>query len=195
MTDVTSSTDRPAGQIVAATSTNEPTGSRAWDRTFRVLFRTTPGLVLGAVRAIGIGPLQELEVTGRRTGRRYRVLAVVVERDGRWYAGHPNGGDAQWVRNLRANSRATLHLRGRPSVEVVACPLPKGAERDRVIDDIVRRQPPPFSLLYRLARRHVDAVGTYFRLEQVESSMGSLPLVANDDGLADRIHPLPTWRA
>jgi deazaflavin-dependent oxidoreductase (nitroreductase family) len=168
MTDVTDSTHRPAPPA-AATSANEPAGSRAWDRTFRVLFRTTPGHVLRVVRAVGIGPLQQLEVTGRRSGRRYRVLAVVVETDGRWYAGHPNGGDAQWVRNLWANSRATLHLRGRPSVEVVAGLLPRGAERDRVIDQIVRRQPPPFSLLYRLARRHIDSVGTYFRLEQVES--------------------------
>ena len=82
--------------------------------------------------------------------------------DDQWYVGNPNG-NAQWARNLVA-ARSAVIVRGRVRTPVTAELLPDGPERERAIR-ATANQPPPASLVYRLGRRHISAVGTYFRLE------------------------------
>lgn len=67
----------------------------------------------------GIGPayLAVLEVTGRRTGRTISLPVVVAEFDGGRYLVSMLGGDANWVRNVRAAAGcAALRLRGHRSL-------------------------------------------------------------------------------
>jgi hypothetical protein len=94
-------------------------------------------------------------------------VVTLFELGGTWYVGNPNG-DAQWARNLAASSTAVV-VRGPERTGVVATLLPAGPERDRVVRN-TSHQPPPASLIYRLGRRHVSAVGAYFRLEPVKTA-------------------------
>ncbi len=99
-------------------------------------------------------------------GRQHRPGAIcgrpLFVIDGQWYVGNPNG-NAQWAQNLAASGSAVI-VKGRVHARVTAFPLADGPERDRAIR-ATSRQPPPASLVYRLGRRHISAVGTYFRLE------------------------------
>ena len=143
-------------------------GSRAWQTVFSVAFRLTPRRLTLAMRdRDASSPLREVLVVGHETGRQQRITLSVFEIGGRWYAGHPNGQHAEWVRNMRAARSATVIGRdGRP-VQVVCIPLEPGAERDAAIA-ATSRQPFPANLLYRAARRHVTAAGDYFRLQPLD---------------------------
>ncbi len=82
----------------------------------------------------------------------------------RRYLGHPDGTCA-WTRNLEAAGGGRLLHPGRAPERVVASRLPAGAEREAVIRATFRQHPFPGNVLYWLARRHVRAVGTYYRIE------------------------------
>ncbi|HEX2221867.1 MAG TPA: nitroreductase/quinone reductase family protein [Candidatus Limnocylindria bacterium] len=117
-------------------------------------------------RTFGIGITVDLEVSGRRTGRTRRVLVGLLRVDGRWYVGHPNG-PVQWTKNLAAAGRGRLTVRGQ-RIDVTARRLGHGAERAAAIVATASQQPFPANLVYRAARRHVLAVGDYFRLEPMD---------------------------
>ena len=77
-----------------------------------------------------------LDVPGRRTGTVRRVTLLPIEVDGTEYLVSLYGvGD--WVRNVRAAGRATLHRKGH--VEEVQATEVDGAERDRVIAAYVHK--------------------------------------------------------
>ena len=105
------------------------------------------------------------------------------------YLGHPNG-DVGWTRDLTTARSATIKW---PNGEsgASATRLESGAERSNAIR-ATSQHPFPGNLIYRLARRHIRAVGVYFRLEttdhrrltsgepsprDLEGSMSLLPLI------------------
>jgi hypothetical protein len=144
----------------------DPAESRAWDRFFRVFFKTTPHAMLRGLRKVlASSPIEELVVVGRKTGRERRHLLTLLDMDGSLYVGHPNGR-SQWARNLEAGGGVLLR-RGSPPTRVRAIPLTTGPERDSAIA-AAGRQPFPAGLIYRSARGHITAVGAYYRLEPIE---------------------------
>lgn len=143
-------------------------GGAAWDRYFRVQYRFIRALDPLIRRVLSVVPLadtEELVVIGRRTGMRRPLLVGLLQVDGRLYVGHPNGPRAQWVRNLAVRPDAEVHLRGGESIATVARRLEPGEERSRAIRATWRQHPFPGNVVYWLARRHIEAVGTYFRLD------------------------------
>jgi hypothetical protein len=145
--------------------------SQAWDRYLRAqyrLIRLLDPLIRPIWSAVGLADTEELIVAGRISGRPRSVLVGLLLVDGRWYVGHPNGEAAQWVRNLAAAGRAAVRRRGGSAIPVRIWPLPPGSERDRIIRATFEQHPFPGNLVYYLARRHISAVGAFFRLEPEE---------------------------
>jgi hypothetical protein len=145
----------------------EPRGSRFWSIFLRIEYRLLQlldPLIRLLWRGYGLGNVVELRVRGRRTGAERRVLLGLLRVGEAWYLGHPNG-DVAWTRNLEAAGAAELVLSWPSGVDVMARRLPQGEERTAAI--IATNQHPfPGNLVYRLARRHNLAVGTYFAIER-----------------------------
>ena len=114
----------------------------------------------------GLDGVVELRYVGRLTGRARRTLVTILDVDGRWYVGHPNGA-AGWVRNVEAAGTLEIEPPGAKGSSFEVVKLEPGPERDAVIRATWTQQPFPANLVYRAARRHVAAVGVYHRLEPV----------------------------
>ena len=140
--------------------------SPAWSLTYRAfyrLIRAADPLARAWWRRFGLANVVELRLRGRRTGRERSILLGLLIAEGRWYLGHPNGAVA-WTLNLDASDgQATLVRPGLPPLAVVAYPLPPGPERERAIL-ATWQHPFPGNLLYRLGRRHILAVGRFYRV-------------------------------
>jgi hypothetical protein len=119
-------------------------------------------------RAFGLGNVVELRVAGRRSGRTRSVLLGLLRDDGHWFLGHPNG-DVDWTRNLDAAGTADLAFHGLPTMTVKATRLAMGSQRDRAIL-ATGQHVFPGNVVYRLARAHIRAVGTYFEIEAAETA-------------------------
>ena len=143
--------------------------SRFWRRGLPAMYALI-GLLDPLIRAwwrsFGLGNVVELEVPGRRTGHPRRVLLGLLRDGNRWFLGHPNG-DVAWTRNLEAAGEADLHFRGLPPMPVRAHRLPDGDLRNRAIL-ATHQHPFPGNLVYRLARSHIRAFGTFFAIEPLE---------------------------
>ena len=113
----------------------------------------------------GLGNVVELRVAGRRSGIYRRVLLTLLVDGDRWFLGHPNG-DVHWTRNLEAAGTADLAFRRTAPITVRGRRLTPGAERDRAIL-ATGQHPFPANIVYRLARRHIRAVGAFFAVEPV----------------------------
>ena len=151
-----------------------PRASRAWRIYLRLqyrLIRLLDPLVASWWRGYGLGNVVELRVLGRTTGRPRRVLLGLLRDGDRWFLGHPNG-DVSWTRNLEAAGNAGLVLSWPTALPIRATRLPDGDLRDRAIRS-TGQHVFPGNIVYRLARRHVRAVGTYFLIEIVSSDAGS----------------------
>jgi len=145
----------------------DTSGSTAWHRTFRIMLGSAPAPLMRALsRNLTRVPYVDLTIVGRRTGQERHVMVTLLEIDGNWYVGHPNGR-SQWVRNLEAAGSAKVHSRARHAT-VAPVPLSSGPERDAVVN-ATSRQPFPANLVYRAGREHVRAVGSYFRLEPLST--------------------------
>jgi hypothetical protein len=157
---------------MATTTTGVSTdaaGSTNARRAFALLFATTPTPLMRALHQRGVlTPVEEIRVVGRLSGIERSFFAVVVEHDGAWYIGHPNGHRAQWVRNLRQAGSGTVVRSDGSTTVVVATELPPGADRTAVIDAHRDAQRQPFRSLYGRARDHVVATGSYFRLDPTD---------------------------
>ena len=141
--------------------------SAAWRLTFRLIYafmRLLDPILRLWWHAFGIGITAELTVRGRQSGRQRSVLVGLLVVGGHQYVGHPNG-PVGWTRNLASAGEATVAQLPGISVTLRAVPLTDGPERDAVIVATAHQQPFPGNLVYRLARRHIRAVGVYFRLE------------------------------
>ena len=141
--------------------------SRAWSFGFRALYRLLGWLDPLLWRwwlVFGLGNVVQVTIAGRRTGAPRKTLLGLLMADGSWYLGHPNG-PAQWTQNLdAARGRLLVTWPGQTFVAFQAFPLSPGPERDRAIR-ATDQHPFPGNVIYRLARRHVRAVGRYYRLE------------------------------
>ena len=148
--------------------------SALWRAVLNRFLRGAPiGLMRQVRRRVPAAPIEEFVMPGRRTGQERRLLLGLVEVDGRWYAGHPNG-TSDWVLNLVAAGGCTVIRRDGIPIQVVAVELPFGPERDAVIRQ-TGCQPAPAGLIYRRAAGHVAAVGRYFRLEPVAAAEAGQP--------------------
>lgn len=145
--------------------------SRFWTVTLRIFYwilaRLQPLIRMSTAR-VPMGNIVELVVAGRRTGRPRLVLLGLLQVDGVWYLGHPNG-PVDWTRNLDVAGSATLAFADQPPVKIRAELLPMGEERRRVILVTWQQQVFPGNLVYWLARRHIFAVGRYYRIEEVRA--------------------------
>ncbi len=143
-----------------------------WSRAFRAFYwivsRLRPA-VRPLATTIGLGNVVELVVAGRRTGRTRAVLLGLLQLDQRWYLGHPNGS-ANWTRNLDAAGSASIVLRHGPPIEIRPELLPDGDERNRVIAMTWRQHVFPGNVVYWLARRHIFAVGRFYRIDPLRPS-------------------------
>lgn len=143
--------------------------SAAWAIAFRVMYRglrlLDPLIRSGIAGGLpGLDGVVELRYTGRRTGRARGTLVTILDVDGRWYVGHPNG-PAAWVRNVESAGFVEIEPAGALGARFRVVTLEPGPERDAVIRATWKQQPFPANLVYRAARRHVAAVGVYHRLE------------------------------
>ena len=131
----------------------------------RVMLRTAPRPFMNLVRRHMRTPIEELVVVGRQTGRDRSLLLTLVDDGPAWYVLHPVPDRAGWVANLRAAGRATVVRLDGTSTPVRATYLEDGPERDAAIDAAIRAQRVPASVVYRLARHGIHAVGRCFRLD------------------------------
>ena len=161
-----------AGRGARRTTAMTSSSSANWNATFRAaysLIRALDPLLRGAWATGGLGITSRLTVRGRVSGRERSVLVGLIQVDGRWYVGHPNG-EVSWTANLRSAGRARIAPRSDTPLEVTARPLDLGPERDAVIWATADQQPFPANLLYRAARRHILRVGCYFRVEEAANA-------------------------
>jgi hypothetical protein len=143
-----------------------PRRSQAWSAYLRGQYRLIALLapvVAAWWRSRGLGNVVELRVTGRHTGLPRSVLLGLLRDGDDWFLGHPNG-DVPWTRNLDAAGRGELSLRWPGSLSIRARRLEPGPERDRAILATTQHVFPG-NVVYRLARSHIRAVGTYFAIE------------------------------
>jgi len=151
-----------------------PRRSAAWSITFRIFYRIIR-LVAPLVRSAvandlpGVNGIVEIRFVGRRSGSLRRTLVTLLNHDGAWYIGHPNGA-AAWIRNAEAAGWVDVEPAGAHGARHAIHRLPDGPERDAVIRATVRQQPFPANLLYRAALRHIAAVGVYDRLDPIDGS-------------------------
>ncbi|HYN68577.1 MAG TPA: hypothetical protein VEX41_00005 [Candidatus Eisenbacteria bacterium] len=143
-----------------------PRASRAWSAYLRLqygLIRLLDPIVRPWWRGYGLGNVVELRIPGRRSGRPRWVLLGLLRDGDRWFLGHPNG-EVPWTKNLEASGAAELSLAWPGSIPIRATRLPHGELRDRAIL-ATGQHVFPGNIIYRLARSHVRAVGTYFLIE------------------------------
>ncbi|HEV8698374.1 MAG TPA: nitroreductase family deazaflavin-dependent oxidoreductase [Candidatus Limnocylindrales bacterium] len=92
-------------------------------------------------RALGRGDVIDITTTGRRTGQPRRIEIVFHNIDGHLYiSGRPNPRRTRdWLRNLEADPRLTLHLKGavRADLPATARVVTDPSERERIFDWIV----------------------------------------------------------
>jgi hypothetical protein len=143
------------------------TVSRFWRVTYRIQYRLLAiidPLVVRFWRRFGVGNVIALEVA-RRDGRGLRTrLLGLLRAGGAEYIGHPNG-HVGWTRDLAAAGAAALIRPGGDRRTVVARQLDgDDPERERAIL-ATGQHPFPGNLMYRLGRRHIRAVGVFFRLD------------------------------
>ena len=143
-----------------------PRFSRFWHRWLPIqyrLIRLLDPLVQLQWRGFGLGNVVELQVAGRRTGITRRVLLGLLRDEDRWFLGHPNG-DVAWTRNLEAAGTGALVFRPPATIPIRATRLEPGELRDRAIL-ATGQHVFPGNLIYRVARAHIRAAGTYFLIE------------------------------
>src|SRR5262245_35849449 len=112
-----------------------PRASRFWKWFFPIdyrLVRLADPLVRAMWRRMAYGNFVELQVEGRRTGKRRSVMLGLLRDGDRWFLGHPNG-EVAWTRNLAAAGTADLVFRPPTVVSIRATLLGPGDLRDRDI--------------------------------------------------------------
>jgi hypothetical protein len=156
-------TARPSASLPA------PRRSRGWTVALRIQYRLIgwlDPLIRWSWARFGLGNVVDLVVAGRRSGREHHVLLGLLRVGNAWFLGHPNG-DVAWTRNLDAAGVGELRFRGLPPLPVRAHRLEPGSIRDAAIL-ATSQHPFPGNLVYRLARRHIRAVGAFFAIEPID---------------------------
>lgn len=149
-------------------------GVRAWRVTWNVLFAFTrrTGALMRGFRGLPLPTTKEivqLQLVGRKTGRRRDVLVGMSRIDGRLYVGHPNGPTA-WLANLAAAETATLQIKDQPPVQVRSVPLALGPEREAAIRATAKQEWLFIRPVYWASMRHVLRAGVYHRLDIITAA-------------------------
>lgn len=110
---------------------------------------------------LGLGHNYLLEVRGRKSGRTYSTPVNLLERGGKQYLVAPRGY-TQWVRNVAANSEASL-IRGLKRREVSLKPIDDDAKAD---------------ILKEYLDRYKTTVQRYFPIEAGSPAEAFQPLAA-----------------
>ena len=142
-----------------------------WPRWYRALARLDP-LIERAWRRFGVGNVVRVIVMGRRSGRPRSVFLGLLRVGGRRYLGHPDTSCA-WTLNLDAAGGGELEGRDGEREPFRAVLLEPGPEREAVIRATFRQHPFPGTLLYWLSRRHIRAVGRFYRLSAPDPASAS----------------------
>ena len=141
--------------------------SRFWSTAYRVQYRflaLLDPLIRAVWRRFGVGNVVELSVPSRRGGRpRSRLVGLLHAGQGR-YIGHPNG-HVGWTRDLAVAGAGVLSWPDGAAWSFRAHILAPGDEREAAIR-ATSQHPFPGNLVYRLGRRHIRAVGVFFRLHE-----------------------------
>ena len=151
--------------------------SVAWSVVWRILYRLIR-LIDPVLRSWiangwpGLDGVVEVRTVGRRTARPRRVLVTLLGRNGNWYLGHPNGL-TNWQRNAEAAGWLEIEPAAAHGARFSVARLAPGPERDAVIDATGVQQFFPANVVYRLARRHIRAVGVYHRLDPIADPEGA----------------------
>lgn len=145
--------------------------SVAWKIVFTVMYRIlrlADPVVRSAVAngLPGLDGVVRISVVGRQSGRPRRTLVTLLRVDQTWYVGHPNG-DTGWTRNAEFAGWLEIDPPSAGGPRHAVTRLADSPERTAVIRATWTQQPFPANLIYRLAARHIAAVGVYFRLEPV----------------------------
>ncbi len=143
-----------------------PLGHRFWPRWYWLLGLLNP-LIGPFWRRYGVGNMVRVVVRGRRTGQPRAVFLGLLRVGDRQYLGHPDLHCA-WTRNLEAAGGGELHHHDGRRFAFFAMPLDHGEERDAVIQATFHQHPFPGGPMYWLFRRHVRAVGRFYRLAGLE---------------------------
>lgn len=92
-------------------------------------------------RALDRGQLIDITTTGRRSGMPRRIEIGLLNVNGRLYiSGMPSPRTRAWIRNLEAEPRLTIHLKGSviADVEATARVITDEGERRAVLERIAR---------------------------------------------------------
>jgi len=162
--------------------------SRFWHSVWPAFYRFIrifEPVVRRLTRRFGLGDTVELAVR-RRSGRSRGILLGLLRVRGDWYVGHPNG-ECGWTRDLDRDPDAVVSAAWLEPTAVRASLLPPGEERSDAIGATFRQHPFPGNVLYWLARRHIRAVGRYYRLDRIEPIGVATPeIVARPEVVAER---------
>ena len=112
----------------------------------------------------GIGNVVELKwraITGTQSRGTRRRLIGVLRSDGTNCVSHPNG-HVGWTRDLAKAGRAVIHYPNGAGSGICRDAARTRRGREQIIRS-TGQHPFPGNLVYRLGRRHVRAVGVYFR--------------------------------
>jgi hypothetical protein len=129
---------------------------------YRILALIDPA-VRALWRRLGMGNVVELEVPARGSAVSRRRLIGILRAGEERFIGHPNG-HVGWTRDLEAAGKGVLRWPEGTALTFRATRLPPGPERERAVRATIQH-PFPGNVVYLLGRRHVRAVGVFFRLE------------------------------
>jgi hypothetical protein len=138
-----------------------------WPRWYRALGRLDP-VIERAWRQLGIGNVVQIVVPGRRSGVPRAVFLGLLRVGERQYLGHPDLACA-WTLNGEAAGGGKLRARDGQDRAFRMTLLEPGPERSAVIRATFRQHPFPGNVLYWLFRRHIAAVGRFYRLDWIAS--------------------------
>jgi hypothetical protein len=148
-------------------------GHAFWPRMYRLLATLDPAIER-VWRGIGLRNTVQLVTTGRRTGKPRAAFLGLLRLGDRLYLGHPDLPCA-WTLNLEAAGGGEIRFRDGRACTFRAMLLEHGPERDAVIRATFRQHGFPGSVIYWIFRRHIFAVGRFYRLEDVEPVAQAAP--------------------
>src|ERR671920_2610439 len=100
----------------------------SWDTVFVLLLASPPSIARALGRLVPSIPFADVMIRGRRTGVERKYLLSVLESNGNWYIGNPDGR-SQWTKNLAVAGEAIVFRRG-VGTACRAVELSRGSERD-----------------------------------------------------------------
>ena len=152
-----------------------------WPHTYGLMARLDP-VIERIWRRGRLRNTVQLVTIGRRTGLERRSFLGLLRIGDRPYLGHPDQ-PCPWTLNLEAAGGGRMRFRDGRTVAFRAVLLDQGRERDAVIRATFRQHGYPGGVIYWIFRRHIFAVGRFYRLEDIRpvASEPRLRYLPDDD--------------